>query len=185
MEKSNDELYDIIKFYKSDIEPFRYFYKCMFGIQIDFSIDPDQVCHLIFGSVAKLNIPNASEYKGNLGYNNISNKKITKVPRGLKENYETKRKAFFLLPKLLKKPDVIFFNDKIVESGNIKGLQTTRIDGDFLLYKQIDKINVHLFLKWSYEKKTLVPYSLINNKKDNYILNQKKLKVVEQNIYKK
>lgn len=181
MENSDNKIYNLIKFYNSELKPFRYIYKCMFGININFTIEPDQVCHLILGSVNK-NIPNANEYKGIKGYNNIVSKKITKVPSQIKKEFNSKSKGFLYLPKLLENPTAIFFNHEIVQKGNIKGLGSTDIEADFLLYKEFQNIKIHLFLKWSPNKNKLVPYSLIKNSKDKYIVNQKSIKILDKHI---
>ncbi|MCY6485888.1 hypothetical protein OW763_16375 [Clostridium aestuarii] len=185
MQNSDDKLYNLIDFYNREIKPFRYIYNCMFGININFTIEPEEVCHLIFGSVKNKNIPNAKSYKGILGFNNISTKQITRPPYQIRKEFNIKSDAFLYLPKLLNDPTAIFFNHEIVDKGKVPGFLTTSIDADFLLYKNIDNKCIHLFLKWSKEKNKLVPYSLLRNNKDNYISKQKHIKILDKHIVSK
>lgn len=184
MSEVSNELYDILMFYETKIRPYEYTYKCEFGTIIKFTMEPDEICHLFFGSLKDKNVPNAKYYKGILGFNSILNKTITTVPYQLKKDFKIKSLAFYKLPELLKSPIAIYFNDSIVPKGCIKG-RSTDIDADFLLYKEIDNKNIHFFLKYFSNKNRLVPYSTFHNKKNDYIINQKRIKIEHTEIIKR
>jgi hypothetical protein len=170
----SNELLDIISFYNNNIKPFRYTYDLIFGTKLSFTFESDAICHLLFGKIN--NVPSGYMYKGQAGYNNILNKTITSVPQQLKKAYKNKAPAFYLLPKLLANPTAIYFNPLIIPKGSMGA--TTDIDGDFLLYKEIDNKNIHLFLKWIPEKKIFVPYSSFQNTSNTYINDQLKVKIL-------
>ena len=174
MSNSDDKLYNLVKFYESKIKPFKYTYNCRFGITIDLVIEPEEICHLLFGYLKGKNIPNASNYKGLNGYNLILDKTVTEAPLQVRKASKIKTDAFIYLPDLLANPDIIVFNPKIAGKGNgsFSHLETTDINGDFLFYKKIDNKQVHLFIKWDTRKKRYVALSLFHNKKDSYIENQ-------------
>lgn len=173
-----NELLDLISFYNKDIRPFNYNYKLMFGTELNFTFEPDAICHLLFGKIK--NIPKGSMHKGQAGYDNIINKKITSVPYQLQKAYKNKAPAFYYLPKLLANPTAIYFNPLLVPKGSMGDI--TDIKGDFLLYKEINNKKIHLFLKWISEKNMLVPYSSFQNTKNTYIDNQIKIKILSMDI---
>lgn len=178
MSVPNNELYDLLMFYEKEIRPYEFTYICEFGTTINFTMEPDEVCHLFFGSLKNKQIPNAKLYKGVDGYNAILNGVVTEVPYQLKKEFKSKSIAFYKLPELLSSPVAIYFNEKIVQKGNIKGLHS-EIDGDFLLYKEIDNKNIHFFLKhFPMKNNRLVPYSTFHNKKNDYIVDQKEIKIL-------
>lgn len=180
MENSNEELYNLIKFYEKDIMPFSYTYNCGLGININIVFEPSEICHLIFGSLKGKNIPNAKNYKGINGYTCILDKIVTQPHHSLKKAYQIKSSAFYCLPDLLSKPDLIIFNKNIAGKGksSFRHLEPTDIDGDFLLYKKIDNKIIHFFIKWDDRQNRFVPYSLFHNKKDNYLENQIRLNLI-------
>ena len=182
MSKPNNELYDILLFYENKIRPYKYTYKCEFGTTISFTIEPDEVCHLFFGSLKNKNVPNAKLFKGQAGYDAILNGTVTKVPYQLVNDFKSKSLAFYKLPELLNEPIAIYYNENIVQKGNIRGFYSD-INGDFLLYKEIDNKNIHFFLKHFPNKNDrLIPYSTFHNKKNDYIVNQKIIKVLDMSI---
>ncbi|HAT4222251.1 hypothetical protein SV13_15920 [Clostridium perfringens] len=175
----DNELYKLLMFYEREIRPYEFTYICEFGTTIKFTMEPDEVCHLIFGSLKNKQLPKKNLYKGIDGYNAIINGDVTQVPYVLKDAFKSKSVAFYNLPELLSSPIAIYFNELLVQKGSIKGLHS-EIDGDFLLYKEIEKKNIHFFLKYIEKKnRRLVPYSTFHNKKNDYILNQKKIKIKE------
>lgn len=180
MDSSNSysDIFNIVKFYDNNIKDFEYNFTCRYNMELKFSINPDNLCHLIFGSMGT-NIPNAKEYKGIKGYENIKSGKIRTVPIQIRKDSHKKIQAFKYLPELLKKPKIFYFNKDIVDIGNIKGLKTTQIDAEFMLFKEIDSLKIHFFLKWVEKENKLVPYSLLHNRKSNYIANQKEIKLIE------
>lgn len=175
---ATNELFDLISFYNTDIRPYKYTYKLMFGTEISFTFEPDAICHLLFGKIT--NVPNGSMYKGQAGYDGISNKIITTIPHQLRKDYKNKSPAFYCLPALLANPTVMHFNPLIVPKGSMGS--TTDIGGDFLLYKEINNKNIHLFLKWIPEKKIFVPYSSFQNTTTTYTIDQLKIKVLNPHI---
>lgn len=182
MSKPSNELYDILMFYENEIKPYQYTYKCEFGTTINFTMEPDEVCHLFFGSLKNKNIPNAKLYKGQVGYDSILNGTVTKVPYQLVDAFKSKSLAFYKLPELLEEPTVIYYNENIIQKGGIRGL-CSDIDGDFLLHKEINNKNIHFFLKHFPDKNNrLVPYSTFHNRKNDYVVNQKKIKVLNVSI---
>lgn len=174
MSNSDDKLYNLVKFYESEIKPFKYTYNCRLGITIDLVIEPQEVCHLLFGYLKNKNIPNATNYKGLNGYNKILDKTVTEAPLAVRKASKIKTDAFTYLPDLLSKPDIIVFNPKLAGKGNggFSHLETTDINGDFLFFKQIDKKQLHLFVKWDDTQKRYIALSLFHNKKNGYIENQ-------------
>ena len=174
-------LYDLIEFYDSSIASFTYSYQCKFGTNITFSIEPEKVCHLLFGTLKDKNLVNSNEYKGIKGYTNIKDKTITEVPNQLKRAFKSKSPAFSNLDKLLANPTVIYFNQNLATSNGIK----TRIPADFLLYKQIGSLKVHLFLQWIEREKRFVPISTFHNKENGYTKDQIELKIISKTKYLK
>lgn len=175
-----NELTKLVSFYEEEIKPYNYSYNLMFGTNFNFTFDPSEICHLIFGTLKNKNIPKASQYKGQAGFDNIVNGVITTVPPQLRKAYKNKAPAFYHLPQLLRKPTAIYFNPSIVSKGSMGA--NTDIDGDFLLYKEINKKNIHLFIKWIAKSNKFVPYSLFQNTDPTYIANQLQLKILDSKI---
>lgn len=181
---NNNELYNLIMLYKEKIQPYEFTYLCEFGTMVKFIMEPEEVCHLLFGSLKGKNIPNANLYKGISGYEAIVEGRISSIPYQLSKEFKSKSIAFTKLPELLKSPTVIYFNDEIVPTSK-KGLNT-RIDGDFLLYKEIENKNIHFFLKhFPHKNNRLIPYSTFHNASNDYTVKQKKIKVIEVDIKKR
>lgn len=172
-----NELQELLSIYETHIQPYEFVYELQFGIKISLVIRPDEVCHLIFGTVKNKNIPNSSFYKGELGYRKIKAGDIKKAPPQLSKEYKSKSKAFKNLHLLLEKPQAIMFNKNLVKKV-ICG--TTDIDADFLFFKEVNGASAHLFLKLINNKreKRYVAKSCLHNIDDNYKKNQIALKVI-------
>lgn len=175
-------LIDAINFYESYIMPYKYIYICDNNLKIEFNITPEEVCHLIFGTLGQ-NIKKKSDYKGLKGFNNIKSKslKFKELPYDLQKKPKPRIKALMALPQLLDNPKIIYFNQQIINVG-ISKIFKSDIDANFLIYNEIENINVHLFLrniirKGNFEKISCV--SLFHNKPKTYIENQIELRVLE------
>ena len=175
---SKNELQLLIEFYENNIKPYKFMYKLEHGIELSLEIKEEEVCHLIFGSLTKKNIPNSAFYKGKKGFEKIKNGEVTTVPFSLQDAYKSKSKAFLILDKVLIKPNAIMFNQKIVKKRNGN---STDIAANFLFYKEKNNIVAHLFIekiKNSREER-FIAKSCFHNNDENYIKDQIVLKVNE------
>lgn len=173
-------LIDLLNFYKDNLSGKTYIFTCEDNLTITLKFNPDNFCHLLFGTV----FDNEKKfYAGITGYQRISNEitKIENLPKYLKKKVSNRGASLILLNKLLNKPKLILFNQHLVQNTKIKELETS-IKAKYLLYFQTtDGTNLHLFIN-SYSKNVFVPISFFPNSTDNYIKNQIKFKVKNVSI---
>lgn len=180
--------------YENHILPYTFIYKCPNSMSIEFSVEKENFCHLILGTIPK-GTSKAYQYKGLPGYEAIKNNTVTfnnlpSQPKEFKKNVKNKARGFIYLDILLDYPTpTIIYNKNIVESGKIP-VGESNIDADFLLCKKIGKQNLHLFLKNKNVKKDnpiTVPVSFLIQpaSKSRYLNNQKPLIVLGKHKFKR
>lgn len=181
-------------YYENQILPYTFVYKCPNSMSIEFSVEKENFCHLILGTIPK-GISKASQYKGLAGYEAINNNIVTlnnlpAQPKEFIKNVRKKARGFIYLDTLLDYPTpTIIYNKEIVESGKIP-VGESNIDADFLLCKKIGNQNLHLFLKNRNVKKDnpiTVPISFLIQpvSKSRYLNNQKPLIVLGKHKFKR
>lgn len=197
MENEQIKLVDIQNYYKSNIYPYTYEISSYNSLKLEFNIQPDNLCHLLFGTVNKGMAKNYKIYKGLPGYQNIENELITfdNLPPTILKYANGRMYDFIEIHRLLTNPKgVIFFNknvdcsnSKILNRLNIK--KCSDIEADFMIYKNINaKKYIHLFLrnvKTSKGNVILTPVNFLsipineNNNGRHFIDNQKELVICD------
>lgn len=179
-------LKDIVVFYENQILPYRYTYTCEHELKISFIFEDENLCHLLFGTIDK-HYHKRKEYVGKLGYNNIKNGIVTleNLPSFIRSKSIHRILDFILISKIISKPTVIIFNNKLVKQDGNKYLNSD-IKAKFLLAKQLTVFQyIHLFLNEVGPQKKLAPISFFPNKDENYIREQTIFKVVGTPIIEK
>lgn len=180
-----DRLQEVIDYYEREIKPYRFTYTAKNNLTLSFTIEPEQVPHLLFGTVD--GVKNAASYRGIKGYNNIKGGiiKIDTLPGSIKSKAKQRINAFTDLHLLLGNPKGIFYNKKLVERGNALHTKISNIDAEYLLFNVTVKgQRLHLFLANCKQGKEtfLVPMSFFSQplKEVGYIKDQ-----IEFDIYTK
>lgn len=181
-ETSPNELQQVLEYYERNIEPYKYIFHCELGLTLEFTIEKNQLCHLLFGTIEK-SISNRRNFYGETGYNAIKKgtiKKISDLPYKNRSHARNRIKYFYQIDKLLKNPKVIHYNQNIVRKGNDIKIGKSIIKANYLCTKILTEEKdfiIHLFLKIS--GKRLEPVSYFAQKDDSYIKDQLKIKVIK------
>ena len=182
------ELIEIVNYYKVNIKPYTYKIMSDNNLLLEFQINEDNLCHLLFGTIQK-GMKNRGNYMGNLGYKNLELETVTKenLPNEIKKHANERTDWFPNIHKLLDNPKAgYFFNKEIVEIGKAIRLNKTDIQGDFLIYKEVDGYYLHLILKNISQNGTVVPIpccffvrKVSKDRAEMFIEKQKEFRIVK------
>lgn len=178
-----DELEVAVDFYKNQVEGSTYTIKSDNKLELWFSVQKDELCHLFFGTIDISIYQNPGVFKGINGYNHITSdySTLNALPYRVRKKGRDRIVAFPQLDWLLQKPKGIHFNKNIIVKGKIIHLEKSVLDADYLLYRIDDTgLIYHLFLRninVSGNTK-LVPVSFFAQRDNNYIADQKEFNVL-------
>lgn len=188
------ELIDLVNYYDSVLSPYRYILTSHNGLTLDFDIKPNEMCHLVFGTIDD-KLPKKENYKGLKGYQKLKDGTVTwnNLPHAVKKHSNIRTEYFDQLHKVIEKPTgAIFYNSQIVPNPHALKLKSTDIQGDYLIYKKTESCILHLILANIRGGSTirLIPTcffvrKLENSNADIFLQKQKEFQVLSSKKLKK
>ncbi len=184
----NDISLDLLReYYETFLYPFEYHYiikdnERQYDIELRF--DKENLSHLLgLESIAKYNL-NTDELKmikGIQGWNNIKNGSITmaflkSINKKRFKSGKDKMVFFYLVPKLIKSPKAIYFDNSKVDPP-------TKIQCRILFFNDFDKSILHLGIEPNNENTYYIPRTLLieritdTNDGTKYIKDQQRIEL--------